>query len=188
MIFLRILYKYSLPLSLPLILVGLVYWIWIVPPKYQGYSPDQPIPFSHKIHAGELQIDCKFCHATAEKSTHASVPDTATCMKCHSEVGSDSIAIQYLRSTYKNGIAMRWKKVHDLPDHVRFSHKPHIASGIGCESCHGDVKSMDKVSIDAPFNMGWCVNCHRTYSEDLDLKPAGKNHTLQLTNCSTCHY
>lgn len=154
--------------------------------KYPGYAPDQPIPFSHKIHAGELQIDCQFCHANVERSAHSTVPDTATCMKCHEYVASDSKDIQYLRQTYRQGIPLRWHKVHDLPDHARFSHKVHIARGFDCAQCHGDLKTMDKVEVVSPFNMGWCVNCHRDYTQQ--EHPAGSNKSVQITECSTCHY
>ncbi len=184
----RILKKHGLILLLPLISLGLIYWIWIVEPKYKGYSPDQPIPFSHKIHAGEMQIDCQFCHTTVERSIHASVPDSATCMKCHQEVAPDSKDIQYLRATYHQGIPIRWKKVHDLPDHVRFSHKPHIASGIECSACHGPIETMDKVEVHSSFNMGWCVNCHRQAASQIQAKPPGNNVSVHLTECSTCHY
>ncbi len=155
-------------------------------PKYVGYSPDQPIPFSHKIHAGELKINCQYCHVGVERSQHATVPDTATCIKCHEYVASDSKDIQYLRQSYKQGVPIRWLKVHDLPDHVRFTHKPHIAKGFECATCHGEVETMDKVKLNPDFNMGWCVNCHRDFTEQKE-KP-GNNRTVQITECGTCHY
>ena len=188
MIPLRILGKHWFKIMLPLSAFGLFYWIWIVPPMYQGYKPDQPIAFSHKVHAGEFGIDCQFCHATAERSSHASIPDTATCMKCHQEAASDSRDIQYIRASYKKGIPLRWKKVYDLPDHVKFSHKPHVSKGIECAACHGPVHTMDKVEVHTTFNMGWCVNCHRENYESTQSHPPGNNATIRLTECSTCHY
>ena len=192
----RILAKHGFKLSLPFITIAIIYWIWVVPPKYKGYAPDQAIPFSHKIHAGENKIDCQFCHVTVERSIHASVPDTATCMRCHQDVAPDSPSIQFLRSSYEQGLPLHWNKVNDLPDHVKFSHKPHIAQGISCATCHGEVEKMEKIKVDTAFNMGWCVNCHREYSKKLQAKPIGKssgsilgnNETVHLTECSTCHY
>lgn len=183
-----ILRKHGFKLLFPFILAALVYWIWIVPPKYQGYAPDQPIAFSHKIHAGDFQIDCQFCHTTVEVSSHASVPDSATCMKCHQEIASDSLDIQYLRTAYREGIPIRWVKVHDLPDHARFSHKAHIVKGIGCQECHGAVETMEKVEVHSAFNMGWCVNCHRKYSPELEEGATLSNVAVPLTECSTCHF
>jgi hypothetical protein len=155
------------------------------PQKYVGYKPDQPIPFSHKIHSGELGINCQFCHVNVERSQHATVPDTGTCMKCHEYVGSDSPHIQFLRKSYKDGKPVRWNKVHDLPDHVRFSHQVHIAKGFDCAQCHGKVENMEKLELHADFTMGWCVNCHREYTEQ--KHPAGNNRTVEITECSTCH-
>ena len=188
MAFTRILKKHGLKLLAPMLGLALLYWIWIVPPKYQGYAPDQPIPFSHKIHAGELKMECQFCHSTVERSAQASVPDSATCMKCHQEVSPDSRDIQYLRSAYEQGIPIRWNKVHDLPDHAHFNHKVHIAQGIACADCHGAVQDMDKVQVHSAFNMGWCINCHRQYSQKLQSKTPGNNVSVRLTECSTCHY
>ena len=87
----KVLKKHSIKIILPLLSLGLIYWIWVSPPKYLGYAPDQPIPFSHRIHAGELQIDCQFCHTAVERSAHATVPDTATCIKCHQDDAGDSV-------------------------------------------------------------------------------------------------
>lgn len=156
------------------------------PQKYVGYSPDQPIPFSHKIHAGELDINCMYCHTGVEKSQHATVPDTATCMKCHEYVAQDSKDIQFLKKSYEQGVPIRWVKVHDLPDLAKFSHKPHIAKGFDCSQCHGKVEEMEKVELHAPFTMGWCVNCHRDYTEQ--EHPPGNNRTVQITECGTCHF
>lgn len=187
--FTSILKKHSAKIILALLPLALIYWIWVIPPKYVGYAPDQPIPFSHKIHAGEMNMDCQFCHAGVEKSAHATVPDTATCMKCHQHVASDSKYIQYLRTTYQQGIPLRWNKVHDLPDHARFSHKPHIAKGLDCTACHGDMREVEgKVAIETAFNMGWCVNCHRDYVHETQEDAPGNNVTARLTECSTCHY
>jgi len=204
----KVLQKHSIKLILPFAFLGLVYWIWVVPPKYQGYQPDQPVPFSHKIHAGEMQMDCQFCHVAVERGAHATVPDSSTCMKCHEYVAPDSPNIQFLRTAYERGEPIRWNKVHDLPDHVRFNHKAHIVHGLGkdttaetCAVCHGDMREVSgKVEVQSAFNMGWCVNCHRDWSDGAegvpgvqpglegDIMNAGDNLTVHLTECSTCHY
>ncbi len=184
----RIWRKHWLKLLFPVIIFLLVYYFWIYPPKYQGYQPDQPIAFSHKIHAGQFQMDCQFCHATVERSAQASIPDMATCMRCHQEVASDSSDIQYLRSLYERGQPIAWVKVHDLPDHARFSHQVHVNKGVECSQCHGAVEQMDKVRVTNAFNMGWCVNCHRDYSANVLKEEVGYNKIYPLTECSTCHY
>ena len=186
----RILKKHGGKLTFLAILLGGTAYIFASQPKYVGYKPDQPIAFSHKIHAGELQLDCRFCHTGVEKGAQALVPDSATCMKCHQTVAPDSLHIQFLRKSFALGQPLRWRRVHDLPDHVRFSHKPHIARGLTCQECHGAVEKMEKVEVVAPFNMGWCVNCHRAKTEELklqDRKP-GNNVSVALTDCGVCHY
>lgn len=186
----KIIKKHGIKILVLGLFVALGLYMYISDPKYVGYAPDQPIAFSHKIHAGELKMDCQYCHVNAERSAHATVPDSATCMRCHEYVASDSTAIQYLRQTYAQGIPIRWIKVHDLPDHARFSHKPHIARGFDCAQCHGDVKTMDKIEVTSGFNMGWCVNCHRDYTQKFAMQQTGpgNNHTVHLSDCGTCHY
>lgn len=189
----QVLSKHRVKLLLLAAFVGLVYWIWVVDPKYTGYAADQPIPFSHKIHSGELGLDCQFCHVSVENGPHATVPDTATCMRCHEYVAGDSRNIQFLRAAYNQGEPIRWLKVHDLPDHVRFSHKAHVQHGFTCETCHGDVANMDKIEIVNGFNMGWCVNCHRENAHLVQnplpqVGALGQNVSVHLTDCSTCHY
>ena len=190
--FKNVLKKHTVKLLLPLAALGLVYWIYVVPPKYRGYSPDQPVPFSHKIHAGELGMDCQFCHTAVEKGPHATLPDSATCMKCHAKetggVASDSKNIQFMREMFKQGVPIRWTKVYDLPDHVRFAHKPHIAKGIDCSTCHGDMANSEKVEVAVDFNMGWCVNCHRDPKWAAQDREPGNNTSVRLTECGACHY
>lgn len=142
----------------------------------QGYQPEQPIPFSHKLHAGQYKMDCKYCHTGTEVSRHASVPPLNICMNCHMVVKTDSPWIQKLTEAYTSGKSIAWKKVHLLPDHVKFNHAPHIKAGKDCTVCHGDVKEMERVKQNASLAMGWCVNCHRQPENKAPL------------NCSTCHY
>jgi len=186
MAFQRIVKKHGIKLVVLFVVFGGLSYMLGSAPKYVGYSPDQPIPFSHKIHAGELKMDCQFCHANVEKSRYATIPDTATCMKCHEFVASDSKNIHYMRQAFAQGIPLRWRKVYDLPDHVHFSHKVHIARGFDCTQCHGPINTMTKVELAPDFTMGWCINCQRKYTMQ-EEKP-GNNTTVHLTECGTCHY
>lgn len=164
------------------LLGGLSAFVWaltnnkVVIGYNQGYQPDQPIPFSHKQHAGDLQIDCKYCHTGVEVSRHASVPPLNVCMNCHITVKADSPHIQALAEAYNSGKSIAWNKVNLLPDHVRFNHAPHIKAGKDCTTCHGQVQEMEKVKQVESFSMGFCVNCHRQPENNAP------------TNCSTCHY
>lgn len=161
---------------------GLSVFVWaltnnkIVIGYNKGYEPDQPIPYSHKQHAGELQINCKYCHTGTESSRHASVPPLNICMNCHLVIKTDSPHIQKLTEAYNSGKSIAWNKVNLLPDHVKFNHAPHIKAGKDCTVCHGDVASMEKVKQVQSLSMGFCVNCHREK----------ENHAP--INCSTCHY
>ena len=127
----------------------------------QSYEPAQPIAFSHKLHAGKLSMDCLYCHSNAEKSAHATIPSVDGCMGCHSVVRTDRPEIQKLAKYYEDGKAVPWERVHRLPDHVYFSHKAHVAAGVSCQTCHGEIQTMETVRQFAPLNMGWCVSCHR---------------------------
>jgi hypothetical protein len=145
-----------------------------------GYEPEQPIPYSHKLHAGKLGIDCKYCHTTADVSRHASVPTLNICMNCHMTVrqvgGKDSPHIAKLVEAFDNNKPIIWNKVHLLPDFVKFNHAPHIRAGKQCQECHGPIQEMEVVKQNSSLSMGWCVNCHRL--------PENK----ASTNCGTCHY
>ncbi len=165
--------------------------------RNEGYAPDQPIPFSHKKHAGLYNIPCMYCHSAVEKSKHATIPSLNVCMNCHSVVAPDSPHIQKLKKLFsENKMPIEWIRIHDLPDHVNFNHKRHIAKGISCETCHGDVKNMVKIRQEKPLTMGWCLDCHRgnTAPASLvktmkDIKP--KDHPpmtgVAQTSCYTCH-
>lgn len=173
----------------------------------QGYAPEQPIPFSHRVHAGENKIDCKYCHFAADKSRHAGIPPLNVCMNCHSVVKLDSPHIQKLRKAYEEGRPIEWVRIHELPDFVFFNHKRHVQKGVSCETCHGDVKTMDKVVQAKSLEMGWCMKCHRgetTPSKVLSEirkeqnDPNFRTHKMPVEghgedlvapiNCSTCHY
>jgi hypothetical protein len=160
----------------------------------QGYAPPQPIPFSHKLHAGQHKIDCRYCHVGVTKSAHATVPGMNVCMNCHSVVAPNSPHIQKLKQLYAEGKPIEWVRIHELPDHAHFNHKRHVTKGISCETCHGDVKSMDRVYQYAPLTMGWCLECHRGQTTPSKLRatmhPDGKdlNGPVAPFQCSTCHY
>ena len=140
------------------------------------YAPEQPINYSHKLHAGDLQIDCKFCHTYARRSRTAGIPALAQCMACHQIIAGDRPNIQELAKAYNSQTPIEWVKVHDLPDFVYFSHKRHISAGFECQTCHGQVQEMEVLYREAPLTMGWCVNCHR---ENLDKGAS--------VDCLTCH-
>lgn len=144
--------------------------------RSQNYAPEQPIKFSHAIHAGQNKIDCQYCHTGVEKSRHAVIPSTTVCMNCHKYVqqgpkyGTTEIAKIYEHTGWdpdqqafvKPPKPLEWVKIHNLPDHVYFNHAQHVkVGGIECQTCHGNVQEMEVVYQFAPLSMGWCVNCHR---------------------------
>jgi hypothetical protein len=126
-----------------------------------GYRPVQPIEFSHKLHAGDLGLDCRYCHSTAERSPFAAVPTSRVCMSCHSQVRTDSVKLLPLRATYAEQRSIAWVRVHNLPDFVYFDHSLHLAAGVGCSTCHGRVDQMVRVEQVESLSMGWCLDCHR---------------------------
>ena len=139
-----------------------------------GYHPEQPIEFPHNLHAGTRQIPCQYCHSSARRSATAGIPPLNTCMGCHRFVRTDKDAIKYLKSKWDAKEPIVWTKVHDLPDFVRFSHRPHVQKGIECSECHGDVKNMVTVQQAKSLQMGWCIECHQKNQAPI--------------SCSTYHY
>ena len=144
--------------------------------RQQGYQPDQPIRFSHALHAGTHKIDCQYCHQTAYKGKNSNIPSLNTCMNCHKQVskgpkyGTEEIAKIYAAvgwdpatKTYsKAAKPVEWVRIHNLPDHVYFNHAQHVNAGkVQCQTCHGAVETMDQVYQYSPLSMGWCINCHR---------------------------
>jgi hypothetical protein len=132
-------------------------------PKYTrvGYAPVQPVPFSHALHAGQLAIDCRYCHSAVEKSGHANVPTAQTCMNCHSSVKTTSPLLAPVRASYESGDPIEWVKVHESPDYVYFNHAVHVNRGISCVDCHGRVDQMEVVTHTTPLSMAFCLDCHR---------------------------
>ena len=153
-----------------------VVWFWFSPKNTDvGYAPRQPISYSHKLHAGLMGMDCRYCHTSVEYGPHALVPTTGMCMNCHKTVLSDALAarpeIQKLVAAHTEGEAVGWKKVHLLPDYAYFPHGAHVDAGVGCASCHGRVDQMEIVRQVEPLSMGWCLECHRNPAPH--LRPKG---------------
>jgi hypothetical protein len=128
-----------------------------------GYQPPQPIPYSHQLHVNQLGMDCRYCHTTVETAAFAAIPDSATCMNCHSMIRTTSPNLQALYATFKDGMSIPWTKVHDLPDYAYFNHSAHINKGVGCVECHGRVDQMGAEGVfqKEELSMGWCLSCHR---------------------------
>jgi len=132
-------------------------------PKYTraGYQPVQPVPFSHSVHAGQLGMDCRFCHNGVEKSWFANLPGASTCMNCHNVVLKDDPRLQIVRESATNNTPVPWVQVHIVPDYVYFNHSVHVRRGISCVECHGRVDKMDEVREVASMSMSFCLDCHR---------------------------
>ncbi len=149
-----------------------------------GYAPRQPIPFSHKLHAGLMQIDCQYCHTGVTTSAHATIPDVATCMNCHIVARKDKPDIIKLTQIYESGGTIFWKRVHRIADYAYFNHSVHVNKGIPCESCHGNVENMDVITQVSKFTMAACLDCHRTAHEEF-------KHIANINNgpvhCAACH-
>ncbi len=145
-----------------------------------GYAPKQPVPFSHKLHAGDVGMDCRYCHSTVEKAAFAAVPPTQTCMNCHTAIRATSEKLEPVRKSYVEDKPIEWVKVHNLPDYAYFDHSAHLNAGVGCESCHGRIDQMVVVEQKEPLTMGWCLECHRDPSQHLrDPKDVTKMGLLE---------
>ena len=132
-------------------------------PKYLrvGYQPVQPVPFEHSLHAGQLGIDCRYCHAGVEKSGTSSLPAAQTCMNCHSQIKTTSPVLEVVRESYKTGDPVPWVRIHQAPDYVYFNHSVHVNRGVSCVECHGKINEMTTVYHAKPHSMSWCLDCHR---------------------------
>ncbi len=177
-----------------------------------GYQPIQPVPYSHALHAGELGIDCRYCHNTVDVAADAAIPPTQTCWNCHHTQGirADSVLLEPIRQSQASGMPVLWTRVHDLPDYAYFNHSSHVNAGVGCKSCHGRVDKMAVVYQHEPLSMAWCLDCHRNPAPHLrpesvpvtdmlweagqespetqkQLMTDRKINTTILQDCSTCH-
>lgn len=151
---------------------GIGAYAWISHPRNleTGYTPEQPVKYSHKLHAGNMGMDCTYCHYTVTKAAYAAIPSTEVCMNCHVKVKPNSAKLELVRDSYKTGKAIPWVKVHFLPDYVYFNHQSHVTAGVSCVSCHGRVDQMIEVQQVQPLNMAWCLDCHRNPAPN--IRPA----------------
>ena len=170
----------------------------------------QPVQFSHKHHVGDDGIDCRYCHTAVETSYTAGIPPTQTCMNCHSQIWSDSPYLEPVRASFRDNKPIEWQRVHDLPEYVYFNHSIHVAKGVGCSTCHGQIDNMPAVFQENSLQMEWCLSCHRAPEnfirpkdkitdmnwQDSDLTANERTQlkadyhirsTQMLTSCSTCH-
>jgi len=179
--------------------------------RSENYQPDQPIKFSHQVHAGDNKIDCMYCHHTADESKSANIPSTSLCMNCHIVVreGSRSgkFEINKLVEAHEEGRSIEWVRIHKLPDHVFFAHAQHVGAGkLDCTQCHGAVNEMHILKQENDLSMGWCLECHRTTKVDFEdndyYKTFEKLHKemtegkrdsimafdIGANECAKCHY
>jgi len=140
-------------------------------PKYTrvGYAPIQPVPYSHALHAGQLGLDCRYCHSNVEKSGFANLPTAQTCMNCHDQIKTTSPLLAVVRQSYQTGQPVPWVQIHEVPDFVYFNHAIHINRGVSCVECHGQINQMDVVAHAKSLSMGFCLDCHR--NPEAHLRP-----------------
>lgn len=151
-----------------LVIIILLFWYYGSPKNTDvGYQPNQPVDYSHKLHAGDLGIDCQYCHWGVEQSPHANIPATKTCMNCHTLVGTDKETLLPVRESWATKEPIHWVRVHKVADYAYFDHSAHINAGVGCVTCHGNVAEMEKVIQVEPLSMSWCLDCHRNPDEHL---------------------
>ncbi len=171
---------------------------------------NQPVMFSHQHHAGDLGIDCRYCHTSVETSSYASLPATEICMTCHSQIWTESPMLAPVRQSYATNQPIAWNKVNTLADYVYFDHSIHVQKGVGCVSCHGQTDQQPLAWKAQQFQMSWCLDCHRDPAPQirpadqvtnmhwqapadrraLGLQLVRDYHILGpeiLTSCSTCH-
>ena len=179
--------------------------------RQEGYEPDQPVKFSHQVHVTDNQIDCQYCHTTVRSSKSAGIPEVNVCWNCHSLVRDGSYSGKYeinkIVDAWESGKPIPWIRVHNLQDHVFFSHAQHVEVGkIECATCHGDIEQMHRVRQVSDLSMGWCINCHRDtevqffdnafYEQYGELQKKLKSGEIDRvsaentggTECSKCHY
>lgn len=185
---------YNLKVRLPVIafviivVFAITYYASYAERNSIGYAPEQPIKFSHKLHAGGMQIDCKYCHIGVDKSRAAMVPSVDICMNCHSLARTDRPEIQKLADYYVNSKPLLWKRVHKVPEFVYFNHSAHVNKGIDCINCHGDLKQMEVAGQVNSFTMGACLTCHRNPEKRIVNYAEIKNNIKKgPENCAACH-
>lgn len=170
----------------------------------QGYAPKQPIAFSHKIHAGDFEIACQYCHTGVNIGKSANIPSANICMNCHTAVKTESVEVQKIWAAVENNKPIEWVRVHNLPDLSYFNHAQHAnVGGIECQTCHGPIEEMEVVRQHSLLTMGWCIDCHRktdvntrgnAYYDKLEelhkksSKQAMKVEDIGGLECAKCHY
>ena len=198
--------------SLALAAGGVVMLVGVARSDYvtsADFRPAQPVPFSHRHHAGDLGIDCRYCHSSVENGPHAGLPPTSTCMTCHSQIWTNASMLAPVRQSLAENKPIAWTRVAKLPDYVFFRHDVHIAKGVGCETCHGRIDKMALTYRAKAFTMQFCLDCHRDPAPNLrpadaittmGWKPHGDaraaSHAIaahenirtgELTHCYVCH-
>ncbi|MBD64545.1 MAG: hypothetical protein CME62_05030 [Halobacteriovoraceae bacterium] len=172
-----------------------------------GYAPDQPVKFSHKKHAGDLGMDCQYCHYGADKGRHAAIPPTEMCLNCHNQVKTNSPEVKKIKNAVESGENIQWVKVNHYPDFAYFNHAQHVnVAGVKCQKCHGPVEEMEIYYQHEDLGMGWCINCHREngiappddhnelvqqWKDTQDGYPSGASLYKGRGNggdCTKCHY
>ncbi|HEY3743089.1 MAG TPA: cytochrome c3 family protein [Bryobacteraceae bacterium] len=134
----------------------------------QPKAPEQPVPYSHKLHAGTLKLKCAMCHKNADPGETMGFPPVATCMQCHSAIKTDSPEVQKLAAAAKENRQIEWVRVYQIPSYVDFSHRAHLESGNQCSDCHADVTVRDRLFREGDISMGGCMNCHRLKKASID--------------------
>ena len=171
---------------------------------HQGYAPEQPIKFSHKLHAGQNQINCNYCHTGVYEGKGANVPSANICMNCHNAIKRESPEIQKIYRALENNEPIQWVRVHNLPDLAYFNHSQHTnVGGLECKNCHGEIEKMEVVEQRSSLTMGWCIDCHREtdvnskgnayYDKLVEVHNKDSKTPLKVQNiggleCSKCHY
>ncbi len=173
----------------------------------QGIVVEQTVPFSHDHHVGQIGIDCRYCHTAVETSSSAGIPPTATCMNCHNQLWTNAEILEPVRASFRTQEPLRWNRVYDLPEFVYFNHSIHVAKGVACVTCHGQVDRMPLMYQHSSLQMEWCLACHRDPvqnirpreevtnvawipPDDLEAKQhewAAKYNVQSKTDCSSCH-
>lgn len=195
-------------------LLSSIVYIYFLYPVFSA-GPEQPIPFSHRLHVNVKQLDCNFCHNTVERSRFAGIPPVEKCLYCHDYIIPEHPQIKKLKGFAERGEPVPWKKVTHLPDHVYFSHQRHVKAGVSCTECHGNVEHMDRVQevytdpldkitlLGSPFKMGFCLDCHqqdhalnskitgyedsKTNAELVEVSLGKFSGTRAPVDCWTCH-
>ncbi len=203
-------------LLMAVVLGGVAFYVYTVVARSSYLTgryleKQQPVQFSHRHHVGDDGIDCRYCHSTVETTAVAGVPPTQTCMNCHNQLFADQPYLEPVRASFRENKPIKWERVHDLPGFAYFDHSIHVAKGVGCASCHGDVANMAAVYQENTLQMEWCLSCHRDPAPHIrpkseiyntswnprDITDEQRKEVAEqisklrskelLTSCSTCH-